>query len=176
MSIEVQKELLFYLLPAAERHVKRLKYALSRLRRKYPITAEQVMAMEEENRELLLWELLTSRFAKLQDLLGNKIFSACLIASGENVESWTMIDKLNKLQKLGIIGDVDFWLEKRTLRNHLSYEYPMHPEITARYLNQTFECVPELFAILEKIKAVLVLHNIPPLTKRKINAKDGGGK
>lgn len=137
------------LLMTAKIHIDRLNYAMEKLQRKYPLTGEIVAATTDE--ELLLWELLTSRFAKLQDFMGNKIFNAYLNVVGENIDSWTMIDKINKLEKLGIITSADFWINMRLLRNHLAHEYPEHPEITAKYLNQTIEAVPQLLDCLNKI-------------------------
>lgn len=138
------------LFATADIHVKRLKYGLRRLQGKYPITVQQVEELKEE--DLLLWELLTSRFSRLQDLLGNKIFTVVLSLTGENVDSWTMIDKVNKLEKLGLLPSSGSWLEMRLLRNHLSHEYPTHPEITANYLNQTVEAIPLLLKIVEELK------------------------
>ena len=38
-----------------------------------------------------------------------------------------MIDRLNRLEKLGYL-DVDAWLRWRETRNRLAHEYPDHPE------------------------------------------------
>jgi uncharacterized protein Usg len=64
----------------------------------------------------------------------------------------TMIDKINKLEKLNIIDDANLWFEMREIRHHLTHEYPDHPEITARYLNQMFNLAPKLLLLLENIK------------------------
>lgn len=136
-------------LGTAQIHVVRLNFAMKKLKGKLPMTAEKVKTLK--NNDILLWELLTNRFAKLQDLIGNKLFNLFLEASGENIENWTMIDKVNKLEKLEIIENSNFWTSLRLLRNHLAHEYPEHPEITAKYLNQTVTAVPELIRCLEKL-------------------------
>lgn len=144
-----EKKIRESLLATAQIHVNRLQYAMNKLKNKYPLTGRQVEKLSEE--DLLIWELLANRFVKLQDLMGNKIFNLYLDAAGENFETWTMIDKVNKLEKLGIIQNADIWTNMRLLRNHLAHEYPEHPDLTAKYLNQTFTTVPKLIDCLNKL-------------------------
>ncbi|MDX2050621.1 MAG: hypothetical protein SFT93_05600, partial [Rickettsiaceae bacterium] len=68
------------------------------------------------------------------------------------LENMTMIDKLNKLEKLQIINSVSTWEEMRRTRNHIAHEYPDKPELTAKYLNQIYNLAPELLNILDNIK------------------------
>lgn len=141
--------LLHSLLTAAQTHVKRLHYALDQLQGHFPTTAAQISTLGEQ--ECLLWELLTNRFAKLQDLMGNKLFTVFLEEMGENTATWTALDKVHKLEQLGIIPNAERWISMRQLRNHLAHEYPEHPQLTASYLNQTVASVPELIGILDNI-------------------------
>jgi hypothetical protein len=64
-----------------------------------------------------------------------------------------MIDKIHKLEGIGIITDTQEWQDMRKIKNHISHEYPDHPEIIARHLNKLFELTPKLLEILARIKA-----------------------
>lgn len=71
-----------------------------------------------------------------------------------------MIDKIHKLEGIGIITDAQVWQDMRKTRNHISHEYPDHPEIIARHLNKLFELTPKLLEILARIKAQSTIHNL----------------
>ncbi len=134
----------------ADIHASRVRYALDQLANLFPISGSTIDKTLEQN--FLLIELLVSRFSKLQDFIGTKLTDAFLESQGEVINNMTMIDKINKLEKLNIIDDANLWLEMREIRNHLTHEYPDHPEITARYLNQMFNLAPKLLLLLENIK------------------------
>ena len=135
----------------ADIHVNRIKMAVDNLKDIFPLDEDKVENLSTE--ELLFLELLTSRFAKLQDLIGQKIIDEFLISKEEKIDGYTMIDKLNKLERIGIIANMQVWKGMRETRNHISHEYPGHPEIKARYLNKLFELTPKLLEILDRIKA-----------------------
>lgn len=62
------------------------------------------------------------------------------------------LDKINKLERLGIIENVELWKEMRDARNHIAHEYPDHPELTALYLNKVFDLAPKLLKFFDTIK------------------------
>jgi len=64
------------------------------------------------------------RFVKLQDYMGQKLFKNFLKSLGEDYDSLSFLDILDKLEKLGIIPKADEWIQIRTLRNKLTHEYP----------------------------------------------------
>ena len=64
------------------------------------------------------------RFVKLQDYMGQKLFKNLLKSLGEDYDSLSFLDILDKLEKLGIIPKADKWIQIRTLRNKLTREYP----------------------------------------------------
>lgn len=137
----------------AQIHEKHLLYALNHLAATFPIHADKVLNLNEQ--EFILIELLTSRFAKLQDFMGNKLINAVLEQMNEFSGDLTIIDKINKLEKFHLIKDAKLWQEFRQLRNHLSHEYPDNPELLAKYLNQTytlsFELIECLNTLLKKL-------------------------
>jgi hypothetical protein len=134
----------------ADIHVARILSAINHIGHLFPIEAEAVKNMNENH---LLWvELLINRFGKLQDFMGNKIIDAFLEKQEENISNLTMLDKIHKLEKLGIIEDSELWKEMRKARNHMAHEYPDQPEIVAKYMNQLFYLTPKLLDILSALK------------------------
>ncbi len=64
------------------------------------------------------------RLMKLQDYMGNKLFKAFLIETGDYREDMSFIDILDKLEKLKILDSAENWIRLRKLRNKLAHEYP----------------------------------------------------
>lgn len=89
----------------------------------------------DANPELALKvEAFTSRFARLQDTVGDKLLPAWLQALGEQIGP--AIDNLNKAEKLGVLSSVDDWLAIRGLRNQMVHEYIESLVILTDALNQ----------------------------------------
>ncbi len=147
-KVASQQETLQSIIDVAEIHAKRLKYAMKKLSSYFPISPEVIVALSDD--ELPLFELYTSRFSKLQDLIGNALFPKLLASVGEPVDEMTFIDRLNRLEKLGVLDNAENWMKLRQIRNHLSHEYPDQPEITAEYLNDAFDFGRILLKCLEK--------------------------
>lgn len=132
-------------------HADRLSTSIRRLRPKIPLSPYDVEAFTFD--DMLLWEMFVNRFSKLQDLMGAKIFKAVIDYAGESTEPMTLIDRLNTLEKLGIIDNTEIWKDLREMRNHLAHEYPDAPEIVATYLNQAFSMASALIETLTTIEA-----------------------
>ncbi len=137
----------------AQIHAKRLSYAMEKLKPYFPMTAKKVSALTDE--ELLFFELFTSRFAKLQDLMGTKLFDFVLRKAGANPDTMMFIDKLNRLEKIGAIESADEWRDLRDIRNHLSHEYPKKPKLTAKHLNVAYNQSTKLFKTLDTLIQIL---------------------
>jgi len=137
----------------ADIHADRIKMALIKLNKFLPLNKEKIIAISEEM--LLLTDFLVHRFGKLQDLLGAKIIDQFLMRLDEYAENLSMIDKINKLERLEIIEHADLWKEMRLARNHAAHEYPGHPELTVEYLDAVIKLAPKLIDILNKIKIKL---------------------
>ena len=134
----------------ADIHVARINFALRKLDQKLPL-----QEIEINENDIPLFELLISRFAKLQDFIGRKIIDQFLFSKAEPYENLTMIDKLHLLEKFVILESIDEWQIMREVRNHLTHEYPDHPELTVKYLNQLYELTPKLILIYERIKLAI---------------------
>lgn len=134
----------------AQIHVTRIEWAMAKLKESFPLKKNDILDLSDQ--ELLLIELLVSRFAKLQDFIGNKIINEFLRSTQDYTDNLTMLDKLNKLERIEIIETVDIWEEMREVRNHITHEYPDEPALTAKYLNQIFDLTPKLLDIFNRIK------------------------
>lgn len=138
----------------ADIHEKRIKEALEYVKQRFPLESEDVEDLSLE--EIAMMELFTTRFAKLQDILGRKIFPLLFqILTKESAESRSMIDILNKFEKLEIIPDAAFWESFRGARNNLAHEYPDDPSAMASELNICHEKSLELTAFYENLKKII---------------------
>ncbi len=64
------------------------------------------------------------RFMKLQDYMGQKFFRVFLEEIGEYSDDMSLLDILDKLEKLKFIENAEEWIKIRKLRNKLAHEYP----------------------------------------------------
>lgn len=108
----------------ADRHLDTLQSAL---RDWDAAPAANLGELEANPEKLRLLDQLLFRFTKLQDAVGLRLVPATLAALSEPFEDWPMIDRLNRLEKLGFVN-VDDWLRWREIRNRLAHEYPDAPE------------------------------------------------
>ncbi|MDQ6995441.1 MAG: hypothetical protein Q9M18_07595 [Mariprofundaceae bacterium] len=63
------------------------------------------------------------------------------------------IDKLNRLEKNGVIASAHDWLILAEMRNSFSHEYSDEPEIQASLLNKAFVLANDLLATLDDVKS-----------------------
>ena len=115
MSIAYQASL-----EVCKRHADRMAWTMSQLNDKFPLTADTMKALS--NTELAVLDQFSTRFAKLQDAMGAKLFPAVLELTKEQGELAAFIDKLNKLEKIGAIESADQWLQLREMRNEFSHD------------------------------------------------------
>ena len=121
MKIESGKlERLKFLSRVVEKESHHLAVSLSRVF-KEPFTVERAKTAysDEDFSESL--EAFTSRFARLQDTLGDKLIPHLLNAMGEKPAS--VIDNLDKAERFGWITSADEWLAIRDLRNQMVHEF-----------------------------------------------------
>jgi hypothetical protein len=137
----------------ADRHLDTLEAALRDWQASPPA---DLAALEADRQTLRVLDQLLFRFTKLQDALGLRLIPATLASLSEPFEDWPMIDRLNRLERLGFL-DVDHWLRWRETRNRLAHEYPDEPE--ARFA-----------AIADAIKAAGDLANAYRAWRAKLTA------
>jgi len=71
--------------------------------------------------ELESYEALTSRFARLSDIIIQKVFRT--IDSLDLDDAGTVRDRINRAEKKGLIKSADDFIAVRILRNEIAHEY-----------------------------------------------------
>lgn len=101
--------------------------------------------------ELDKYEALTARFARISDILTQKIMKTVFLLIREDAK--TFIDKINMSEKLGIIENSDDLKIIRDLRNEITHEYCKDD------ISQIFESIleysPLLLRIIDSFKAYI---------------------
>lgn len=135
-----------------QRHRHHLQHALAALHPLLPLDAAKLATADDE----LIQDLdqFVLRFSKLQDSMGMRLFPALLLYLQEPYEDRPMLDKLNRLEKLGYLSSVEDWQRVRAIRNQFAHDYPEDDAIKAANLNQAIAAVTVLDAILDKIANV----------------------
>ena len=125
------------LIEVSDIHAARLETACCHLLPIIPVTPERMAAFTDE--QFGFSELLISRFGKLQDVIGSKIFPLLLEMSNQGRENLSFLDTLHRLEKLGLLPDAKEWIDMRELRNQLTHDYPNNPDLMADNLNKVFK-------------------------------------
>jgi len=136
-----------------ERHVYHLFHAMSSIRTFWPLTRETYTNLSDEQVQDVDQFIL--RFTKLQDTMGSRLFPAILHYLTEQFEERPMLDKLNRLEKLGFIDNVEKWQVVRNIRNKFAHDYPDDPDKNAAQLNFAFESVSDLYTMLITVSTKL---------------------
>ncbi len=91
------------------------------------------------------------RFIKFQDMLGDKFFKIFLNELGEYKDSFSFIDVLDRLEKLGFIDNTDKFRGYRKLRNELTHEYPSNEEYILEGIREAILAFDELEKVFKKM-------------------------
>lgn len=94
-------------------------------------------------------DALVSRFCRLQDTLGDKLLPVYLKMQLEPIG--TVLDNLNRAEKLGLIPSVADWIEARSLRNNLIHEYIEDIDLLRQSVLRALELVPMLETVTQKL-------------------------
>ncbi|MGD7036927.1 hypothetical protein [Methylotuvimicrobium buryatense] len=114
------KEQIEGVLKICDRHAERLRWAMTELQPHSPFAADALSRLS--NVELAILDQFSTRFSKLQDLMGAQLFPAVLELTKEPGELKAFIDKLYHLEKIGVIDSADDWLLMREVRNSFSQD------------------------------------------------------
>ena len=136
-----------------ERHVYHLFHAMLSIRTFLPLTDKTYTNLSDEQIQDVGQFIL--RYTKLQDTMGSRLFPAILDYLTEQFEDRPMLDKLNRLEKLGFIDSVEQWQTVRNIRNKFAHDYPDDPNKNAAHLNFALESVSVLYAMLTTISTQL---------------------
>ena len=136
-----------------ERHIYHLFYAMLSIRTFMPLTEKSYINLTDE--EIQDIDQFILRYTKLQDTMGNRLFPAILNYLNEQFEERPMLDKLNRLEKLGYIDNVENWQVIRNIRNKFAHDYPDDPDKNVAHLNVALESISVLYSILIAINKQL---------------------
>ncbi len=99
------------------------------------LTVEILTAKLDQPTGIDTLESYGAKFSRLQDTITDKLLPLFLRQSGDKLG--TVIENLNKAERLGLIDDVSTWLAARLLRNKLVHEYIEDPAEIVAALNQS---------------------------------------
>jgi len=126
-----------------------LQYSRDRLYSE-SIDANWVIALEHKPEKAERLEAFVSRFGRMQDTIADKLLPRWLQAQAESVGS--QIEVLNRGERLGVISNVEHWLEARKLRNRLIHEYMEAPPVFAEDIVLAKEYSALLFSAYNNIR------------------------
>lgn len=95
-------------------------------------------------------EAFISRFGRMQDTVGGKLFPRWLVALAE--EPGSLIETLNRAERLGVLESAEAWLEARQLRNRLVHEYMERPDAFAEDLGLARSHTVMFFATFNRLR------------------------
>lgn len=133
-----------------DRHADRLRWAVDQLQCHFPFDEDKLNQLNDM--EIAVLDQFATRFGKLQDVMGAKLFPAILELTKEPGELKVFIDKLNRLEKIGAIPSTEDWLLMREVRNTFLHDYPDDPQVQAEMLNKAIELTGQLFGVLHSVK------------------------
>lgn len=92
-------------------------------------------------------EALTSRFARLNDFLVQRVFRT--LDQIELLDEGTPLDRLSRAEARGLIASAERWRELRMLRNAIAHDYLI--ESADRVLKEALTAAPELLETAERV-------------------------
>lgn len=92
-------------------------------------------------------EALTSRFARLNDFLLQRVFRT--LDQIELADDGTALDRLQRAEKRGLISSAERWRELRLLRNAIAHDYLI--ESADRVLRESLAAAPELIETAQRV-------------------------
>lgn len=116
----------------------------------HDIDASWVERLEDAPLLAIEVEAFVSRFGRMQDTIGEKLLPRWLMAMAE--KPGTLIEVLNRAERLGVIESTVDWIATRRLRNLLVHEYMESPALFAQALVDALEAVPILFGTYNRVR------------------------
>lgn len=114
-----------------------------------PFTSTQAGQLETDADLAERVEAFVGRFSRLQDTLGDKLLPVLLEVLGEKPTS--VIDNLDRAERLGWITSADVWMTIRSIRNQMVHEYVEDLTILASAIQTGHSFVPILVAAANKM-------------------------
>lgn len=118
-----------------------------------PMTGAQFDRLTDE--QIATIDQFVLRFTKLQDAMGGRLFPAILAYLQEPYETQPMLDKLNRLEKLGYLQQADVWQDLRNIRNKFAHDYPDDSDKNAALINLATESAQTMRCMLTLVETKL---------------------
>ena len=116
-----------------------------------PFTHVQASQLESDADLAERVEAFVGRFGRLQDTIGDKLLPLLLEALAEKPTS--VIDNLDRAERLGWLTSSDEWMTIRNLRNQMIHEYVEDLVVLVSALQAGHTFVPTLIAAADKMIA-----------------------
>ncbi len=137
-----------------EFHIKRILEARVVLDKYFPLSEKGYEALESDGAMPYL-DQFVYRYAKLQDKIGSSIIKNIVFLVEYSEDGKTFIDKLNVLEREGLIKSTTAWEGFRDLRNRLSHEYSTDIDTQIKTLNEVYKAYFIVEGDFTKMKAFL---------------------
>lgn len=144
------KERLLRAFEICDKHIARIEGALCGLKSYFPLDEERYLNLNNE--AVMRLDQFVYRFSKLQDVIGAKIFRYILAWLYEEEDTMSMRDVLERLERLGIIDNVESWVYIRELRNTIAHDYPLSTQEVVLSLNELVGSTETLKVVYERLK------------------------
>ena len=153
MSIDSQTKLrLQFLSRVVKKECYHLKRTTERLFEvEFSIEKAKLLDSDDDLSEQV--EAFSSRFARLQDTLGDKLLPQLLMALGEKYS--TAVNNFDKAERLGWIPSSDKWQMARQLRNQMVHEYIEDLQILTSAIKSAQNFVPILLLVSKNLQEEL---------------------
>lgn len=135
------------ILDSLKHELSELKKARDILAYSYDKCSTSVVKADLSNEELESFEALTSRFARLSDILIQKIFR--YFDSLDLEEHGTVRDRINRAEKKEIVESAEEFIQIRILRNEIAHEYKS--DTIYRIFEKVLELAPALLSAVDRV-------------------------
>ena len=139
---------LHFLLRVVRKECAHLKGTDERLFRE-PFTRDTAARLASDPELAERVDAFSTRFARLQDTLGDKLLPVLLQALGETTGA--VIDNLDRAERLGLIESSDQWMMLRKPRNQMVHDYIEDPVVLADALQTAHDHVASLTRAAEQM-------------------------
>jgi hypothetical protein len=113
--------------------------------------------------DLDAFEALTSRYARVSDMILQKLFRG--LDALELEDGGTLLDALNRAEKRGLLDSANDFREIRELRNEIAHEYAQ--ENLRSLFDSVLEQGPALLEIIRRAQDYSCRYLSPPRTRSK---------
>jgi hypothetical protein len=119
-----------------EMHLRRMEYAAQKMSPFMPLDVRRYEKLNDE--EIGVVDQFLFRFSKLQDAMGQRLFTDMMRFFDERVEGVPFVDLLHRMERLGFF-DAQEWRELRELRNELAHTYEEDAKVMCAAINTAYE-------------------------------------